>query len=144
MRNVFQETITALEQELDALDQRRGDLAKAIEAIRPLAGEEEPAAPRRSGRPSGRPKNAVKRTNERTNEQGPRQRAARSLPDDDDHAAIVRALRKGPMKPGDLARAVKLSMFTLRTRVKALVKQRAVVVSGKTMSRLISLPKEDL
>lgn len=66
-------TITALEQELDAIDQRRGDIQKAIETLRPLAG----AAPSRSTRVSrrGRParqlpgaRRAVKRTNERTNE----------------------------------------------------------------------------
>jgi len=68
----IQQTITLLEQEIGDLDQRRLELARVIESLRPLAGELRQLrgrvsrvvveVPRRS-------KQAKKRTNERTNEQ---------------------------------------------------------------------------
>jgi predicted HTH transcriptional regulator len=70
----IQDAIATLEQELEGIDQRRGELVRAIDALRPLAGE---ASHRRA-------KKAKKRTNERTNERAKRGpgRALRSLPDD--------------------------------------------------------------
>jgi len=74
----IQQTIVLLEQEIEALDQRRGDLTRVIESLRPLAGE-----PRQlRGRVSRvvvelprRSKQAKKRTNERTNERTSKARA---------------------------------------------------------------------
>jgi cell division protein FtsB len=71
MSAIFQQTITALEQELDALDQRRGELARAIDTLRPLAsGEEETPHPRRRSTrhtpKAKKQKRAKKRTDGRT------------------------------------------------------------------------------
>lgn len=80
------------------------------------------------------------RTDGRTEQESGR-RAARSLPDGQG-AAILATLKKhgGVMKPGDLSRALKLEPAALRYQLKPLVKSKAVVVTGKTMSRRISLP----
>jgi hypothetical protein len=54
----LQLTITTLEQELDALDQRRGEIQRAIEILTPLAGDvDEAPAPRRVTKPRKATKN---------------------------------------------------------------------------------------
>lgn len=54
--------------------------------------------------------------------------------------AILAALRrKSPQSPGELAGSLKLSLFTLRRRLKPLVHNGAVTVSGTTGSRRVSL-----
>jgi len=81
----IRQTITLLEQEVASLEQRRGDLLRVIESLRPLAGETRlirgrvsrvvVEVPTRKAR--GRSKTALKRnerTNERTNEQSAGQR----------------------------------------------------------------------
>jgi len=73
MSSAVLKTIAILEQEVEAIEQRRGELLRAIESLRPLADED--ASPRRS-------KKAVRRnerTNERTNEQSAGQRVGASL-----------------------------------------------------------------
>jgi len=62
----IQQTITLLEQEIEALEQRRGELIRVIDSLRPLAGEASIAR--------GRRKRAAKR-NERTNERTSKARA---------------------------------------------------------------------
>ena len=63
----IQQTITLLEQEIEALEQRCGELTRVIESLRPLAGD----VPTRR-----RSTKAVKRkTNERTNERTSKARA---------------------------------------------------------------------
>jgi len=57
---VYERTIALLEQEIEAIDQRRAELLGIIGSLRPLAGE--------ASRTRGRRKTAAKR-NERTNEQ---------------------------------------------------------------------------
>jgi hypothetical protein len=76
MSDVYLKTIALLEQEIEAIDRRRGELVQVIASLRPLAGDT------RGTR--GRSKKAQKRnerTNERTNEQsaGQRQRDGASL-----------------------------------------------------------------
>jgi hypothetical protein len=74
----IQQTITLLEQEIGDLDQRRSELARVIESLRPLAGE----PGQRRGRVSRvvvevpRRSKAAKKRNERTNEQSARQHGA--------------------------------------------------------------------
>lgn len=51
------QTITMLEQEIEALEQRRGELLRVIDSLRPLAGE---------GSATRRSKKALKRTDGRT------------------------------------------------------------------------------
>jgi len=65
MSDHIQQAIDSLEQEIEALEQRRGELQRAVDAMRPLAGD----TPRRS-----KQKKAAKR-NERTNERTSKARA---------------------------------------------------------------------
>jgi len=127
----IQQTITLLEQEIDALEQRRGELLRVIDSLRPLAGEASIAR--------GRRKTAAKR-NERTNERA-RRGPTRSLPDDGGEA-IIAQLKKhaGTMTPGALAKALKISRPNLRYQIKPLEKAGRVVSSGATMNRQVSLP----
>jgi hypothetical protein len=143
------ETITALEQELDALDQRRGDISRAIETLRPLAGEPEPTpAPKqrrastRVAKSSGRKKRIEKRQTDRQTEQRAGRRAARSLPNDSNQAVILEQIRShgGVMKPGELAHKLNIALVTLRAWMKPLIKSKAVIATGTTMSRRFSLP----
>lgn len=67
MPDHIRQAIVSLEQEIEALDQRRGELQRAIDTMRPLAGE---GTSRRKG------KKALKR-NERTNERTSKARANR-------------------------------------------------------------------
>jgi hypothetical protein len=64
--------IVTLEHELEALDQKRGDLESAILALRKLADEGVTPNGRRRSVKRGRPR---KRTNERTNERTSKARA---------------------------------------------------------------------
>lgn len=133
MTAAYRETIILLEQEIEAIEQRRGDLLRAIETLRPLAGDD---APTRTRSPR-----ALKR-NERTNERakrGPRLPRQRSLPDDE--AILAQLKEHGTMKPGALAKALGLSVSILRSRLKLLVKAGRIVVTGKTMNRQVSLPQ---
>jgi len=129
--------IVTLEHELEALDQKRGDLESAIRALRKLA--DEGVTPNGRGRrpvKRGRPR---KQTNERT-KRAPHRTAPRSLPDGAG-AAIVTALRtKSPQSPAELAKALKLSRATLTYQIKPLIKSGAVVATGATMNRQFSLP----
>jgi hypothetical protein len=150
--NHIADTIAALEQELDAIDQRRGDIARAIETLRPLAGEPAPAEFKfkgkarrisaRAAKASGRKKRIEKRQTDRQTEQGAGRRAARSLPNDDNQKAIVEQIRSfgGVAKPGELARKLNIQTVTLRAWIKPLIKSKAVIATGTTMSRRFSLP----
>lgn len=66
------QTIRLLEQEIEAIEQRRGELLRVIESLRPLAGDD--------GVPVRRVKKALKR-NERTNERTSNTRANRPTPE---------------------------------------------------------------
>ena len=44
------------------------------------------------------------------------------------------------MRPGELAHALQLNAYQLGPLVKALAKQKAIVVTGKTNQRRLSLP----
>jgi len=68
----IQQTIVLLEQEIEALDQRRGELVRVIDSLRPLAGDAV----------GGRAKKALKneRTNERTSKARARSQAATEPP----------------------------------------------------------------
>jgi hypothetical protein len=153
----IQHAIEALEQEIEALDQRRGELVRAVDAMRPLAGNgtERQHAGKRKTKIPRKTKRALKR-NERTNEQKPGRRGAslarRSLPKKTGihHQAILDILRvKGPQSPGELMkRAGFENLAALRYNLKPLLKSGAVVATGKTTARQISLagsrPKEGL
>jgi len=67
---VYEQTIALLEQEIEALERRRGELLDIIASLRPLAGEASPTRGR---------KKALKR-NERTNERTSKARANNTEP----------------------------------------------------------------
>ncbi len=69
--------ITTLEHELEAIDQKRGDLESAIHALRKLAVEGVTSAGRGRSIKRGRPRT---RTNERTNERTSKARANGTAP----------------------------------------------------------------
>jgi hypothetical protein len=73
MNDHIQQAIQTLEQEIAGLDDRRGELVKAIDALRPLAGNGV-VRKRRGRRPGQKPRRAPKR-NERTNERTSNARA---------------------------------------------------------------------
>lgn len=122
----IQQTITLLEQELEVTQGRCHELTRAIETLRPLAGDVDEPAPR-----AAKTKAAKKAG-----------RTARVKADTDQGEDIVAMLKKhgGAMKPGELARALKLEVSTVRYQVKPLIKSGAVIATGKTMNRQFSLP----
>jgi hypothetical protein len=108
------------------LEQKRDALTHAIETLRGLAGETDPAPVRRRdvqkkwGGARAMPRN-------------------RSLPDD---ARILDQLKHHgePMSPRDLAKALKMTRPALTFQMKALITSGAVVATGSTMNRQFSLP----
>lgn len=125
MSNPIAQTVRLLEQELEVTQGRCHELERALETLRPLAGDvseaDEPKAPRR--------KKALRKSTPAADV-------------DDNGTAILAMLKKhgGVMKPGELAAALKLTVVNLRYRLKPLVKSKQVAVTGTTMSRRVSLP----
>jgi ABC-type transporter Mla subunit MlaD len=67
MSDHIQQAIDSLEQEIEAIDQRRGELQRAIDAMRPLAGNGKPTFRKRKTKiPTKRAAKRNERTNERT------------------------------------------------------------------------------
>jgi len=119
MSDHIQQTIRTLEQEIAALDQRRGDLVRAIDALRPLAGEVV-ATPPATHNGNGR--------------------SARGGPTDERILAVLR--ERGPILPSALAKAVKLERSTLAVHLKQLTKTGLVEITGSTRNRQVSLPRK--
>lgn len=160
MSDHLQQTITALEQELESHVQSVSEIETALSALRRLASSNGHAPPRRisatrrgPAKVGRRSMRALKteRTNERTNEQKSGRRgtplARRSLPDDAKGQQILDVLRaKSPRSPGELAQALKMPRPRLTHQLKPLLKSGAVIATGATMNRQISLagrrPKE--
>jgi hypothetical protein len=144
MSDHIQQAIDSLEQEIEAIDQRRGELQRAIDAMRPLAGGTER---RHSGKRKKKIPRKIKRAakrNERTNERAkraPTQTAHRSRPDDTQGSPILDALRaKSPLSPGELSkRAGFKNLAAMRYNLKPLLTSGAVVATGSTAARQISL-----
>jgi len=121
MSDAIRQTIGILEQEIEAIEQRRGELLKAIDALRPLAGEEEPPTrrrvvrgtkrltlARRTSRTRAKPRPDVKAPKRRS---GGASRSGITLPASPDivaarDAAIVARLKKGPSAKADLIDAM--------------------------------------
>jgi len=123
MSDHIHETIRTLEQEIEALDQRRGDLVRAIDALRPLAGETFKATPPASNNGNGNGASAP---------------ALDSL-----EARIVAMLRqRGAMKPGALTKALRMERTTLRLQLKNMAKAGLVEITGSTQNRQVSLPRK--
>jgi hypothetical protein len=131
MSNIYRQAIRGLEQEQEAIMQRHGELDKAIEILQPLAGPEEDddeddePSPARVAQPTER-----------------RAAAAPARDVGEKGAAILAMLKKhgGVMKPGELAKAMKLELGTLRYQLKPLEHAKQVVITGVTAGRRISLP----
>lgn len=125
----IQQTIERLEQELDAIDQRRGDIAKAIETLRPIAGDDTPTRVQPGQKHRGSPVTA-----------GPVRRTKKSGAKGE---AILEALRRrSPQTPGMIAKATGMTVAALRLQIKSLEQQGLVVTSGTTNDRQISLPTQ--
>jgi hypothetical protein len=119
MNDHIQQTIRTLEQEIEAIDQRRGDLMRAIDALRPLAGASVATVMPRNG--NGHPGNG-------------------HVSLDDRILAFLRTY--GPMKPKALAKSAKLKALELRKHLKAMAKSGLVELTGSTMNRQVSLPRK--
>src|SRR4051812_950892 len=108
----IRQAYTTLEQELDALDQRRGEIDTLLAHMRKafpnleddVDDEETPPAPRKNG---ARKNRGQKKTDGRTDgaKRGPagRARASRSLPDATDRGQVILAALKahGTLSPGE-------------------------------------------
>lgn len=155
MSDHIHQAIATLERELEAIDQKRGDLDAAIGALRKLAIEGVTSSGRVSKRTHimhiMRAKVHQARTAFKTNERArsaptrstepPLAARRRSLHDDALDAQILKALRQGPLKPNALATAAGMSGLIMRARVKELEKQGLVTVTGKTSTRTITLSR---
>lgn len=158
MSKVFARAIQELDRELDAIDQRRGEIEKAIQILRPLAGdtvldddEEVPHAPasrrtvvRRTGAPRSNTRPAARKTDGPSKGEAKGTRPRRSRPDGAESmsARIVDALRVagGTMKPAALAAAVGLTVTTLRYHVNQLIAAGQVEATGATMNPTRRVP----
>jgi predicted HTH transcriptional regulator len=130
----IQTAITALEQELEVTQERCGELEMAIGAMRKLlpASPNGKTAAKRDGRTDGAKRGPARRA-----------QAARSRPDVSERGqAILDAVKeRGPISPGDLARRLKFPNINgLRYHLNPLLASRALVATGQTANRLISLP----
>jgi len=108
----------------------RDQLSAAIVALDPLMGEPMPAALVAAPAPSDKPRALPKE----------RPSAKQSDADGDVGAFILAALRrKSPQSPGELAKAVNLTVANLRYRLKVLEHNGAITSSWTTSGRRISL-----
>lgn len=118
--NVMHQAITTLQQELEALDQRRGEIARAIETLRPFMGstpvkratDVQPV--RKIRRPPGGP--------------GPASET------------VLASLRiRSPQSPGTLADGLKLPRPVITSLVRQLVAIGKVECTGATLNRQVHL-----
>jgi len=138
MSDTIQTAITALEQELEATQQRCTLIERSIAGLREIYGVAE--------RSNGRPKSANKtdgRSKARANGKRGAALTPRSLPDKANHTAqIVAAVRNagGVMKRGELKDALGASLYHTINWLKIAIKERAVVATGTKATYRISLP----
>jgi transposase len=127
----IQTAITALEQELEVLQGRCGEINHAIGAMRKLL-------PAPNGKP---PRTAKAKTSARD---ARNVRASRKLMDGitDQGMRIIQGLEDGgPQSPGALAKRLKFPNINgLRYHLKPLLKKRVIVAQGSTADRIIMLP----
>lgn len=139
MSNVYQEAIEGIEREIEAIEQRRGELLRVIDSLRPFA-EEAPL------RVNGKAKSAARGTNERT--QASRQRAARSLPDDAEvgiqetwrRRKILAALMDGPLATRELAQAIHVDRKLTKMALQRMAKVGLIKGVGAGPARRWTLP----
>lgn len=125
MTEHVQQTIRALEQELEALDQQRGDLEAAIGALQRLGvPTAAPVKARRPASPGKRPRAAVK-----------------AAPAGDDADKVLNAIPQGQaLFIRDVVESSKLSKYAVRKALDQLVKAKRVVVTGNGRGQRVSLP----
>lgn len=118
----LQQSIRFLEQEIEAIDERRGEIMRAIDALRPFV----PALP--DPKPRRTPRSPV-------NVGAPAKAEGKA-------GAILAELRKkSPRAPSELAKAVGLNSSTaLLYHAKALLKAKTIVVVGSGGHRQYTLP----
>ncbi len=123
---------------LSHLEARRNAIDEAIRALHACAAigvfAETPQAP-----PTAKPRRRA--TDAPANGNGRKARTARPAKGSDEELILQHLRAAGePVKPGELAKAMGLTLPTLRYKLKPLQKQRLVVITGTTASRRISLP----
>ena len=139
--STIQTAIRELQQEHEAILQKAGDIERAIDALQRLD---------RAGlTPAVRTTVAVTPTRHVAPTKA--KPATTTGPAGDGvEAELLAVLRRAgePMKPTAVAKALNVSVFTIRRYLKPLVKRRLVSVTGNTNQRRVSLPgrpaKEDL
>lgn len=133
MSNVYRQTITALEQELDALHQRAGEIQKAIDIIAPMAGPEED--------------DDDPLTNVATSRDGKGNRATRATETEDVGAQengrrekILAALTDGPLATRDVAKAIKVDRKLTKMVLQRMAKVGLLKGVGVGPARRWALP----
>lgn len=120
--------IESLVAEREQLASRLQKVDAAISAVREAFHLPQPAPARPERTPSPTKKNGNGRSSELTVD------------------AITKALKAGPMKPGDLSSALGVERARLRSRLAEMETRGVVVSTGVTMSRRVALagsrPKE--
>lgn len=116
----IRDTIDKLQQEIEALEQHRGDLLRAIDILEPLAVGEEAVEPK-AVRGRGGKKKRVEHLRDVT-------RAAAGTSDDD--AEILRACKE-PIRLADLAKVLKAKRPILKKSLMRLKYAGLVVVAGR-------------
>lgn len=127
--------IRTLEQELEVLDQRRGELQKAIDTLQGLAGDQTPA------RQSPAHRRRRSRTAARPATRGPR---AASAADGPIATAKTRILAQLQTRQGwslkDLSAATRVTPYALRQALTQLARAKAVVIVGRGRGQRVSRP----
>lgn len=125
MSEHYQTAIRALEQELEATQQRCHTIERAIDGLREISGDTPRA--RRIVKRNG----AVGRVKPAN---------GNSLADEDLDAVIIQLKKRTGQSPQELQAALKLTPTACRRRMKLLIKAKRVEVTGKTASRRFWLP----
>ncbi len=144
------ETIKTLEQELEVTQERCGVLSRLIAGLRETFGiqeeeetDDDEASPAPAAKTNGRRPRKEKKT-KRAAPAKSRGRAFTAGETAENTAAIVSAVRKagGVMRPGELAQALGVARVTMARWLESATKAKAVVVSGETSGRRVSLPEK--
>jgi len=120
--------IEFLEREIESHHQAIADLQRTIDSLRPYADD----APLPRRRAAGKPA---------TNGSGRKAKSARPEKGSDGELILQHLRAAGePVRSGDLADAMKVSAYILKRRLEPLIRQKLVVITGKSRATRIALP----
>jgi len=140
MSDTIQTAITALEQELEATQQRSALIERALSGLREIYGVPASSngatkkADRRTDRPTDRPSKA------RANGKRGAALTPRSLPDGSGAQVLALLKQHGPLKPRELAKHLNIDAWKIRYVMNPLISAKQVAVTGKTNARTFHLP----